>query len=502
MKTRKLAALSAAIAMAASMTAMVVPVEVSAAGSDYGSNALLTSDVSHSSAYSDNSGTALTKDITTQNTTLLKKILEVEDDANIPACTFTFTASAGTAKEATGSTLAVLAGVNPDKIIWNDVTVSNNAFSTAESGTTQSNTDTISYTASDVTIDNTTFSNSAIASGGDTMVVLSEGNDGTYYAEKEMQLDFSNCGFTEPGVYRYIITESDNTQLGVTNDSNLTRTIDVYVEDASYYTRTGTEGNYTYTYNKKLRIAGYVMYVDTQTTGPSNSSTTTEGSAVTMEDNSTKTPNGMEVSGATKSVGFKNEYTSHDLTFGKEVTGNQGSKDKYFDFTVTISGATAGTVYDVDISNADATSGTNSATITANQSKSNVTSITVGNDGTATAHFYLQDGQYITILGLAEGTKYDISENKEDYSQTAGIAANLSTLDWNGTAGYDALSDAVKNTTGITADVHTGFTNDRSGTIPTGILSTVGGSAALAVVGIAGIAGGAMYLRKKKSEED
>ena len=150
---------------------------------------------------------------------------------------------------------------------------------------------------------------------------------------------------------------------------------------------------------------------------------------------------------------------------------------------------------------ADATSGSNAATIDANQGKTNATSITVGSDGTATTHFYLQDGQYITILGLAKNTVYTVDESEEDYSKSATIKKSDSSLNWDGTEGFDALTDAVSGTI-ADADIHTGFTNDRSGDIPTGILSTVGGSAALAVVGIAGIAGGAMYLRKKKSEED
>ena len=46
------------------------------------------------------------------------------------------------------------------------------------------------------------------------------------------------------------------------------------------------------------------------------------------------------------------------------------------------------------------------------------------------------------------------------------------------------------------------FTNNRQGVIPTGILSTLAGSLCLAAVGIAGIAGGAYYVKKKKSEDD
>lgn len=36
---------------------------------------------------------------------------------------------------------------------------------------------------------------------------------------------------------------------------------------------------------------------------------------------------------------FKNSYDTSDLTIRKEVTGNQESKDKYFEFTVKITSA-------------------------------------------------------------------------------------------------------------------------------------------------------------------
>ena len=64
-------------------------------------------------------------------------------------------------------------------------------------------------------------------------------------------LDFSAVQFTEPGVYRYIITESGSNQ-GITNDADLTRVLDVYVNDAS----ADVDGTFT----KKLTIAGYVLH--------------------------------------------------------------------------------------------------------------------------------------------------------------------------------------------------------------------------------------------------
>nr|MCR5805677.1 hypothetical protein [Oscillospiraceae bacterium] len=218
---------------------------------------------------------------------------------------------------------------------------------------------------------------------------------------------------------------------------------------------------------------------------------------------------------AKKSEGYKNEYTAYNLTFGKAVTGNQGSRDKYFKFTVNISGATAGSIYDLDI-DADATVANNNATKSdyIGKKQNNDTgslSITVGSEGTASAVFYLRHGQYITIKGLAAGTKYEVIEEKEDYTQEAligesgsktvgGIESNQSLLEWDSThSGYDALTDPTSsNNAGITSDVHTGFTNTREGTVPTGVLISV---AAPTFVGL-GAAAGIIYLLTKKKKKD
>lgn len=269
------------------------------------------------------------------NDTEIKKSLVIENNANIPAASFTFTASAPESDiAATADTLAVLKGINPNKIKFGNETTGNGVIAYTAQSKKGSNGQ------------NTTEDNVTIVDGTDDDN-KSDTNDngidyGSYAAVKSITLDFSDCGFTEPGIYRYIITESttqDSANQGITNDANDTRTIDVYVEDAT----TTTEGTTT----KQLKIAGYVMYVGTQTAGPSNSQTETQGTAFNVEDGTQKTPNGVEVASATKSVGFKNTYSTHDLTFNKTVEGNQGSKDKYFKFTVVIDNLTEGTVLDV-----------------------------------------------------------------------------------------------------------------------------------------------------------
>ena len=488
MKKNRLFAAAASMAMIASVMS-VVPMGAGAANDAY------------TKTESGVTSTDWTSD--SKNTTMLKKVFEIEDNSNIPAASFTFKTTAGTARTATNNTLAVLAGVDPDKIKYKTV-ASTDHLNFADSGSTAITASTVSGTSSEIVVSyaaNNVALGASNAVTGSTLtntsdnVVLSDGNTGTYYAEKEVELDFSDCVFTEPGVYRYLINETNSHQSGITYDSSV-KVLDVYVEDD------GVDGA-----QNQLKITGYVMYTAAAepATGPSNAETA--GSTTTsqkLEDNSTVNANDLRVAGATKSVGFKNSYDTSEITFGKEVTGNQGSKDKYFDFTVVLDHVTAGTVFNVDLSKADSAiaANPNAATTIAALSAaySQVDTIIAGGTPTTytvedsattgfkkvTVHYYLQDGQYITIKGVAKDTTYAITEAAEDYTPTEKISASLSTLNWDGTDGYDLLNDNVRGTI-ASADIHTGYTNDRSGTIPTGILLSVAGPAVVGAVTLGGI---------------
>ena len=93
---------------------------------------------------------------------------------------------------------------------------------------------------------------------------------------------------------------------------------------------------------------------------------------------------------------------------------------------------------------------------------------------------------------------YELTEAAEDYNSEAGIAAANSSINWDnndetGTNGYDALADATSDTTGITADVHTGFTNSKNGIIPTGVLLK---ATPVIVIGLVILAGAAFFVVK------
>ncbi|MBQ8978431.1 MAG: hypothetical protein IJ080_01570, partial [Oscillospiraceae bacterium] len=266
--------------------------------------------------YADKKGTAFTTAVPAADlTTEIKKVLVVPDDATIPECGFTFTATSGAAIEPAEGKLAVKAGITPEKIKWNLVKASSNAFPDAADITSSDLTDltattvttttssaaSIDYAANFVTtgVADADIGSSTVLKTTTDDVVIMKGDDDThpdtYYAVKEFQLDFSECVFTEPGVYRYILTETDHegkTNAGITNDT--TRTLDVYVEDATYYTRTGTgttDNPHVYTIHPSLTVSKYILYTGTVTAAPAKKDTADVGETPTekFEDGSTRT---------------------------------------------------------------------------------------------------------------------------------------------------------------------------------------------------------------------
>lgn len=334
------------------------------------------------------------------------KVLSMDKNANTPAATFSFSVAPGAAIAAGTGTLEVKPGVGTPTIA--DVT-----FTANEAGTVSDNTKTVT---------------------------------------KQVAVNLSGCSFSEPGVYRYIITEAASTVAGVTNDATPTRTLDVYVQTAT---------------NGALEIMGYVLYEGTKTDAPSATATTATG----------------------KSEGYVNTFTTYALEFGKEVKGNFGSLDQYFEFTLTLSGLAPGAVFNVDLSHADANPTATEATkVTV---AANPTTITVGSDGTVTQKFYLHDGQYIKVLGLPNGAKYTLSENAHDYTSAEGISAADSALE-------TAHTDAVSNSTGITGDVNTGFTNTKNAVTPTGIANAVLTFMPALILAVLAIFGIVFFSRKRK----
>ena len=290
--------------------------------------------------------------------TKFTKVLDLGENKNIPAIEFKYTIEASKEKiDGTSSTFEVLPGIGTPSIT----------------------------TAA--------FEGGTVAEGATS-------------ASKDVSISFEGITFTEPGVYRYIINETDNKEAYIKYDEKLARYLDVIIIDD----------------NGALKLGSYYLH-------DSEDAPKTDGSD-------------------TKSAGYTNEYLSQDLTISKTVSGNQASRDKYFKFDVSIENLPAGNICTVDISGADATTGSNAATLDDYEGKANPTSITASENGSATATFYLQHGQSVVIKGLAKGAAYTVTETPEEYT--------TDNAEITGTIGDEAATAA--------------FTNTKEGTIPTGVI--------------------------------
>ena len=222
------------------------------------------------------------------------------------------------------------------------------------------------------------------------------------YVKKTVSIDFSNVAFTAPGIYRYIVTESASSVNGITNAANARRILDVYViYDTSASSTTS------------LKIAGSVMYKETESD--------------TLE----------------KSRMFVNTYSTNNVTLKKEVTGNQGDRNKDFTFTVTIQG-NPGNVYSV-------LQGSNTVDLTMNQ------------NGTVSGTFNLKHDGSIVIHWLATGDTFAIEEN--DYSNesynTSYKLNGATTATTGRSLSATTMGDGAQSVV---------FINNREGSVPTGIL--------------------------------
>jgi len=323
-----------------------------------------------------------------------------------------------------------------------------------------------------------------------------------------VQVDLTKASYDEPGIYRYYITEQngntkvvydvDNTPAATTG--NRVRTLDVYVEDTGAATPT-------------LAVTGYVMYLGKVTGAPSIGTDPTNGTAIDSSTEVTITGDGIYVEttrtgtgntgAATKTNYIMNLYKTHDLTFGKEVIGNQGSRDKYFKVTVKSENLNIYDKFPVDMTHAVKEPTANSATTYDAADMKNANDITelTGAQLNTGYDFYLQDGNYVTIVGLPEGCHYEVSEDAEDYTSNERITAANSSLDWNSSvAGADALGDDLTGT--MDTDKHTGFTNEKKGLIPTGVLLVATPVIIVALIAIAGVVFFAVRSAKSKAQED
>ncbi|WP_288155169.1 Spy0128 family protein [uncultured Sharpea sp.] len=408
-------------------------------------------------------------------TTTFDKYLVMKQNANVPNATFSYKVSIPTDDEMNSLP-------NPEDTNGTNLTVRKGIGAPTVSSTT--------FAAGDQTFDSaqksrTNQSSSSYGVAEDDQVELKSGEK---YAKQTATVDFSNVTFSEPGVYRYKITENDTSEKGITKDST-PRYLDVYVESAE----DGT-----------LSIQGYVFHTA----------------------NKAQQKNGANPEG--KNKGFKNIYTTQDLTLTKNVTGNQGFRDQYFKFHVAITDLDGGArlfltdkdgnkpyksndtvAYAYNKDTGTRTAGQNrfvaaegngsfadvSAPAGADADMSGL-ALTANDSGNASFDVYLKNGESLKINGLTKGAKYTVTETSEDYSASATKNDQAIDLTHNKTDHTDAIATQT-----LAGDENIVYTNNREGTLPTGIYHN--NRAAFNIMGVAA-AGGAIAIairKRRKSNE-
>lgn len=212
------------------------------------------------------------------------------------------------------------------------------------------------------------------------------GEAGSTTKTKEIKIDLPK--YNSVGVYTYIIHEAAGNSAGVTYYGNaILLRVTVIEQDG------------------KLRIA-----------------------AVHTED--------PESTGEGKKDDFDNLYSAGELEVHKDVEGIMGNKEKYFKFTVQLTGEEGKTYQD-------------SYAITGGSYDANPTSIKIKPGETTEATFYLKDDDTIHIENLPYGVEYKVSETP--------------------------VADYVTTETGTEGEVNAAveqanFTNTKGGTVDAGVV--------------------------------
>lgn len=207
-------------------------------------------------------------------------------------------------------------------------------------------------------------------------------------ANKTRQIEIQLPKYNSVGVYTYIIHEAAGSSAGVT-----------YYDDAILLRVTVIEQD------GKLRIA-----------------------AVHTED--------PESTGEGKKDDFDDLYSAGELEVHKDVEGIMGNKEKYFEFTVQLTGEEGKTYQD-------------SYAITGGSYDANPDSIEIRPGETTEATFYLKDDDTIHIENLPYGVEYKVSETP--------------------------VADYVTTETGTEGEVdaaveQANFTNTKGGTVDAGVV--------------------------------
>ncbi len=269
-------------------------------------------------------------------------------------------------KRMAAATLAGAMVLSMNGMAWAAVTEFNLTKEVTTDGKTHAPNTAFSFTITEG--DASTFEGAVVSAGVKDGLTLDTANNFSFAPGDKVLASYTKTGkikvdatkFTEPGVYHYLVTETQDTYDGITYDVT-PRHVYVYVVN-------GTDG---------YEVEAVKVVKDGDTA---------------KEDN-------LKIVNSYGDGSTPNDDI-HDFIIKKTVTGNQGHKNKPFSFTVTIDGDVA------DKEGAEKYM----AVKTPKTGEAETIHITDG----LTQTFTLMDGETLHIYGLSEKDKYTVTET--DYS--------------------------------------------------------------------------------------
>lgn len=258
--------------------------------------------------------------------------------------------------------------------------------------------------------------------------------NGTTGKTKTTTISTDVSKFTAPGIYHYTVAETKDSYEGITYDTT--------VRDLYVYVTNGDSG---------LVVSNVVLTKDT---------TKMIGKEAVVE--KTKTDEWVNDYG-------KNNNAIHSAKVTKTVSGNQGNKNKAFDFAVSVSGAT-GEKYKV-------------AYKVNSTEEEKVTSV---DSGAKPITISIKDTGYIQIYGLSASDTYTV---KEVEANTDGY---VTTINGEATANGETSGHAAA------ADVSIEYKNEKNIATPGGVIMTIAPYALMVV--LAGAFAVVFLTRRNRAE--
>ena len=228
---------------------------------------------------------------------------------------------------------------------------------------------------------------------------------------KDLTISFENVVFTQPGVYRYKITETAASYVtsGVTDGTiSDTRYLDVYVMRSAAFdsTHDGTPGHEYVAADWK--VYGYVCINSTDAT-------------TNITPTSVFKTNGFVDTNTAADASTADEYRTYNLTIGKTLSGDTTMNSHKFPFDATWTAGTATGSFQFAVEESSATV---SKTVQASTTTVNGTTVaadtlykvggadavgTADKDGTPS----IANGGTVKYIGIPNGTKVTVTETND-----------------------------------------------------------------------------------------